>query len=153
MIPTLLNKTIRFCCYFFLPFILMSCNENDVSIHKENNDEGFYVDINLKSLVKKKFKDDNYAVIYGDLSIKGLERKMLSANLDCFSLISNGIESNDIYVDSVASFEKTKYLADSNGKVFASVYWTFPNASEKDIELQKAELIIKDAQDCVVFDQ
>jgi hypothetical protein len=148
---TRVNKILRFFCCFSFSFILMSCNDNAASIHKENSDKGFIVDIKLKDIAMKTFNNDNYTVVYGDISVKGVERKLSSTNLDCFSLISDGRESDSIYVDSVASFEKNKYRADQNGEIFVSVYWTFPNKNKKNIELKRTELIVKDDHGCVVF--
>ena len=92
-------------------------------------------------------------VVWGNLSIKGANRTLTSADLDCFTLRIGDSVSEKIYVASIASVSTDGYAA-RNGEVKVDVYWTmkgFADGTAEDLARARLSLQPNGSESCFEF--
>ena len=126
--------------YLILVIFLTSCEESHVM--KDNISIN---NINISVVVDKvKYKKDkNSSFAYGKLAIKtnNFTERSLSMNLNCIKIMLDGIGSDKIYIDSIASVLTDNYKFVDN-KIDVKVYWVFnkvnvTNNTDVDIDMSK----------------
>jgi len=145
----LINVEQLVCALFFL-FILWGCMKPSVAREKVLRDVSV-------SVVLREVKQaaNGTALVYGTLTITGRNKRLQSANLDCFGLKSITSHSERIYVDSVAHILTNGYMA-KNNKISVNVYWLFRNRMQSN-DLDQLDISVAGDSDvtdlghCVIF--
>lgn len=79
-------------------------------------------------------------LVFGELSVIGLGRRIQSADLNCIGLVLNHLSSKRLYVDSVAHVLTDGFLA-REGKIDIGVYWLFDGPLKESL-LPQMEIVI-----------
>jgi len=81
-------------------------------------------------------------IVRARLSIKGVDRTLVAADIDCFALHIGDIVSGELWVDSYMDISRGDYPA-RNGEVSVAVYWPMKNfATGTDADLVRAKLVL-----------
>jgi len=132
----LISKSVVTIFFVIVLTVTLTCAK--CKVIKENISLG-HVLINVE-ITKMRHKD-NVTLVYADLEIKGQDKILKTANLDCITINFGNLKSEKIYIDSVADFLTTDYQA-KNNKIKANVYWLF-NTNLDENSLGKFQIVVK----------
>jgi len=104
-------------------FLLIACNQQLAKVELVHDDVDMQATF-TKTKIKKHGSIEKL-FLYGHLDADGIAKEIKSIDIACFTAVANGIESESVYVDSIASYPFTKILS-VEGKVAVDVYWVFP---------------------------
>jgi hypothetical protein len=116
--------------------ISAGCSDDDPAVHLTTAE--VTATARLKSVTHPKWGD----IVWANLSIKGVDKTLVAADIDCFALHIGESVSGELWVDSFVDISRGDYPA-RIGEVSVAVYWPMKDfAAGTDADLVQGKLVL-----------